>query len=325
MLPTSLIRIQAKNNKAYGEALGELFGDHVRTLLLREQKKDWPVRVKQAMAYWSVSKRYFPQYIEETEAYARACGIKSQDLWTLGLELSLDTDRCTALVTQKGRLVGHVEDFDPKTKDDIVLIERTIGSTTVLELCYVYTLGGNAASINSHGWVQLINTVHSTRARRGVPKNLIARWLSETSSPEKDVAHLAHIPRCEGYAHTFIQAKTGKVSLLESSAKRLVLESIPSPTTHTNHFILPGMMESEAFVSLSSRERHTVANSRLKPETSLGSLKRIMSDTSRGKHTSIFNEDTVAKIIFDHEAKQAHTWFARNAKQGYTKTPLGFL
>lgn len=325
MLPTTPIRIVAKNHRRYGEALGEIFGSRVRAMLARKPRAGWDLEVKRAMAYWPDTNRHFPRYIEEIEAYAHACGIKAKDLWTLGLELSADADRCTVVVTQDGFLIGHVEDFDPKTKDDIVLLERTVAGTTVLELFYPYTLGGNAASINSHGWVQTINTLHTARAKRGVPRNVIARWLSETKDPVRDVRRLERIPLADGYAHTFVNARSGRVLSLETASNGFHLQERPSPFVHTNHILSSKLSPIDASVSKSSVLRLADASRMAEPKLSTAGLKRLMSDTSRGASKSIFNGDTVAKMIIDLKGKSVSTWFARTPKQGYRKTPVAFI
>ena len=324
-MPVTPVRLSVKNHVAFGEALGEVFGDRLRDILACEKHPEWERDVKRAMAYWSDTKKFFPQYAEEIEAYARSSRIRTEDLWTLGLELAMDVDRCTVMVANDGFLVGHVEDFDPSTKDDVVLLERTIAGTTVLELFYIYTLGGNSGAINSHGWVHLVNTLHTGRTRRGVPRNVIARWFSETKDPKQDARRLRNIPLSNGYAHTFIDTRKGTILSLETASHDSLMREVHPPFAHTNHYLFSELTPDESYASSSSTFRLADAEVLLKPKMTVEAMRKAMADRRRGKEDSIFNQDTIAKVIFDLKANEAHTWFARAPKRGFAKTKLDFL
>jgi hypothetical protein len=318
-----ILSFTAKDHAELGEQLGEHFRTPIREKIARERHPDWDREVRQAMRSWTVTARRFPSFAREIRSYARAAGIRGQDLWAVGLEIGMDADRCTTMVTNGGTLAGHVEDFDPGTAQDLFLIRRTVGTGTVLDLQYFYTLGGNAASVNAHGWCQLVNTLHGPTASRGVPRNVIARWLSETSDPERDARRLARLPRLDGYSHTFVHA-SGRTLNLEVTPGAHVLAPHRAPYAHANHY-LSRLRDEEAFLSGSSSRRLEVARRRLKPRMSVAGLKRVMDDRSHGRTDSIMNEDTIAKLIVDFARREARVWFKADARRGFVTVALDFL
>lgn len=313
----------AKDNAELGHQLGEHFRDRIRAKIERERHPAWEREVRQAIRHWAPTRAHFPHLCEEVTAYARAARVRWQDLWTVGLELGEDADRCTALVTNGGALVGHVEDFEPDTAHDLFLIRKTVGKATVLDLNYFYTLGGNAASVNSHGWCQLINTLHGPTSRSGVPRNVIARWLSETADPMRDARRLARIGRMDGYAHTFVH-EGGRAFSLETTDKDACLKRARLPFVHANHF-LSRLSEQEAFASRSSANRFAVASRKLKPRMSPRALKALMADRTGGKEAAIFNQDTIGRMIIDFRAREAQAWFKATPRRGYLAVSLDFI
>lgn len=313
----------AKDNADLGHQLGEHFRDRIRAKVERERHPAWEREVRQALKHWAPTRAHFPHLAEEVRAYARAARVRWQDLWTVGLELGEDADRCTALVTNGGALVGHVEDFEPDTARDLFLVRKTVGKVTVLDFNYFYTLGGNAASVNSHGWCQLINTLHGPTSRTGVPRNVIARWLSETKDPARDVRRLARIGRMDGYAHTFVH-EDGRALSLETTDKDASLSKARLPFVHANHF-LSGLSEQEAFASRGSANRFAVASRKLKPRMPLPALKALMADRTGGKETAISNRDTIGKMIVDFKKREAQVWFKATPRKGHLTVPLDFL
>jgi len=317
-----VIELKATDTKDLGHQLGEVFREEIRRKVERAIDAQWPARVQGALRHWSPTKRYFPKYAEELLAYAHVAGIRWQDLWTLNLEIDIDAERCTTMVTNGGRLIGHNEDFDPKSTTDLFLLKKTVGRLTVLDLNYFYSLGGNAASVNSHGWAQFINTLHGPTLRIGVPRNVIARWLSETKDPETDVRRLRRLPRMDGYAHTFVHADRSALSV-ESSSAGITIGRAPLPFVHTNHY-LSELADVQTFASGSSKRRYDVAKERLSSRMTIPGMKRLMADHSRG-NKSIQSAATIGKMIVNFPHRQAEVWLKRDPKGAFTKVPLDFL
>ncbi|TAK03687.1 hypothetical protein EPO34_00805 [Patescibacteria group bacterium] len=317
------VELKAKDNTELGHQLGEIFHDRLKAKLERVRGAEWNRKRKIALPHWAVTKRHFPAYADELVAYARAAGLGWQDLWTFNLEIGMDAERCTSMVTNRGKLIGHVEDFDPSSVDDLFLIRKTVGRTTVLDLNYFHTLGGNAASVNSHGWAQLVNTLHGPTRRAGIPRNVIARWLSESQDPERDARRLGRLPRMDGYAHTFVHAD-GRAFSLEVAAEAFSFSKASSPFVHANHY-LSSLAAQETFRSASSTDRFEVATCKLKPRMTVDAIKKLMGDQSRGKGKSILNDDTIGKMVVDFKRHEAQAWFKAAPRKGYLAVPLNFL
>ena len=153
----------AKDNYSLGLMQGEAFSKQAHTALASwSALPDWSERVERSKKFLDATKIYFPHYVEEIRGYAAGAKIDFQALWAIGLENecdSLPAVHCTTVMTNGGKLVLHNEDHDINSNNVICLLKKTVADLTVLELFYFNTLGGNGISINSHGYVQAINSL----------------------------------------------------------------------------------------------------------------------------------------------------------------------
>ena len=314
-------KIQAPNNYDLGYALGGLFKTESQQLVsCASQQKDWGKLVDRSQAYVEITKKYFPQYIEELIGYAKGADIEFIELWTRSLEGSL-SDHCTTVVTNSGMLVGHNEDWEVGTEDQICILDITIGQVRILELYYYTTLGGNALSINSHGVIQAINSLAHTDHFIGVPRNVIARWISETSHLEGVDRKLHLIPRSSGYSHVLLN-KEGSIWSLECSAREQSMIERLSPFVHTNHF-LSKLQSLEANTNQTgSIDRYTAAQSLVHQSMSAEELQIVMNDQSHGAQTSIMNDRTIAKAVIDLQEGVIRIWLKREVDSGWISYPL---
>ena len=206
MTHTNYFEIEADTSYELGMRKGELFGEPLReTLDDLKTEKHCERPGKQAIPYRKLTEKLFPHLIEELKGYADAARVSFDDLWLLCIEDELPdsaNDKCTTFVTNYGFLVAHNEDWNSVAKDEICILRQTVGDLTVFQLFYLNTLGGNSISINSHGFVHAVNTLTHTDRRVGVPRNIVARWLSETRSPESDYSKLQQMKRASGYHRT---------------------------------------------------------------------------------------------------------------------------
>lgn len=284
-------------------------------------------RLKQAYAYLVATKKYFPQYIEEIEGYAQGAGVDFVEFWAQGLEDGGNYyyhGHCSSMVTNGGKLIAHNEDWASDAADQICIVQKTVGDLTILELNYFVTLGGNSASINSHGYVQLINTLSHTDWQIGVPRNVIARFMSETSDPIRDFEKLKAIKRASGYNHNIV-GLDGRMWNIESTAERQLIISPPPPFVHTNHYLLQTLKPFQAETSQSTFRRYDVATKMLRSHMSLDGLMYLTADNSQGPDLSIFNERTIARMVVDLERKVALIWLARESDKGWVEYPLTFV
>lgn len=302
--------IIAVDNYEFGLKLGEIFKLPLQNALVREQAKaGWGSRVDQAQKFLEPGRHYFPEYLKELKAYARAADVPLAELWTLGLEDELTGgEHCTTVVTNHGGLIAHNEDWEHDAADNLCLLKKTIGCLTVLELFYYKTLGGNAISINSHGWVQAINTLHYRDRQIGVPRNIVARWLSETANPEEDYQRLQKISRSAGYSHTFVHESRG-IFNLECTAKEQLLQKVDSPFVHTNHYLSSLKDFEQALEGGTTWDRYKIACGLVKPFMELEALQQLTEAT--------MNPTTIGRMIIDLKNHTANVWLKREAEMGW--------
>ncbi len=319
---------QADTNFELGLQLGSQFQSEIQAKMDATVRDEaWTQKLERAKEYLAATEASFPQYVEEIRGYAQGASVDLLEVWTQSLEDEFNHYRgehCTSIITNEGKLLAHNEDWTTDAADQICIIQKTVGSLTIFELNYFVTLGGNSASINSHGYVQLINTLSHIDWQMGTPHNVIARFMSETNDPVRDFERLSSVRRSTGYNHNII-SPDGVMRNIEATANRQVLLRARLPFVHTNHYLSPQLSSFEATVSASTRRRYEVACARVQPHMSVQELMDVASDTTQGPDLSIFNERTIARMIIDLEKRVAHCWLAREADKGWIAYPLTFL
>jgi predicted choloylglycine hydrolase len=312
----------AENNFELGLKMGRAFHQASKARLQR-QKRDgnWKKKLRLAKKFLPISQRYFPHLVEELRGYALGAKISFDDLWTASLEDDLDGEKCTTMITNHGKLVAHSEDFS-RSKNDIAIVKKTVRQLTIFEIFYFNTLGGNAVSINSNGYVVATNSLSSRDRQIGIPKNIISRWISETANPTRDFLRLKKIPRASAYNYNLI-GQDGAIFNIETTAKKAELIRLNSPFTHTNHY-LSKLKKFDAYKKTSSYLRLDFAKKHLTDPATMQKIKCILSDTSYGKIGSIRNKETVANVIFNLKNCAAYIWLKRENKNGFVKFNLDF-
>jgi len=314
--------LEADSHRELGLRRGEAFGEYLRrTLRGRQRDRRWSNTVERAQQYLGVATEAFPQYVDELKGYAEAAESPFEELWTLSLEDEVTEDRydrCTTIVTNRGALIAHNEDWDDDALDAICVLRKRVGNLRTLELYYLNTLGGNAISINSNGYVHAVNSLSHTDGQIGVPKNMVARWFAETRSPDADFEKLAQLKRASGYHHTLVSLD-GRVWSIECSATRQTMARPEPPFVHTNHFLteLARYEGGRDDLVPGTRSRYESAEEQVEESMTFDAVEEIVSDTSRGDSRSIFNERTVARMIVDVRRMEANVWLLREDDAGW--------
>jgi hypothetical protein len=317
-----ILTFSAKTNRELGSKMGSHFRRQIkRKLRLEREQDDWESKCEFADRYLADSQRFFPQYLDELRAYADAACVSFADLWTSSLEIDPLRERCTTAVSPRGAFVAHSEDFDDVgSARDVFVVKKILPKVTVLELLYFYTLGGNASGVNSHGITFATNTLHSGFGERGVARNVIARFLCELRNPLKDAARLRKMPIAEGYAHTFATPGRATVSI-EYSRKGVIARRVTTPYAHTNHFTTELVVD-EMWRSKGSELRYVAAKDEARGIEGLADAKALLADRRDGPKRSIHNDDTIARLVFDQNAREMHVRLMRNRLPKYQKIPF---
>jgi hypothetical protein len=318
--------IAADTHYELGLRMGELFGSHMRKSLEEEKQYDeWCDNLEHARSYVGITAMLFPQLIEEVHGYAEGARVCFEEAWALLLEDELSEfahDKCTTIVTNGGSLIAHNEDWEISEAESICVLRKSVGGVSVLELFYVNSLGGNAISINSHGFVHAVNSVAHKDHQFGVPRNFVARWLSETKNPENDFWTLSRLPRSSGYHHSIVSADK-RLWSIECTATRQTVIHPTTPFVHTNHYVTDlSKYESEEGIR-GTRTRYRCASENVRERMSLQGIQDLLDDTSEGEKKSIFNNRTIAQMIVDLERMTAYVWLRREDEEGWVAYPIG--
>lgn len=323
MAHKNYFEITADDYASLGREKGKLFGEVLsRRIQSTANSGEWSRMIKQSLPYLEATKAQFPQFVEELTGYAKAARVPFDDLWLLAMEDELTHgNRCTTVVTNRGFMIAHNEDWDRGAKGDVCILRKTVAGVTTFELYYMSTLGGNSISINSHGFVQAVNTLTHIDGRIGVPRNVIARWLSETQSPDDDYTKLKKIRRASGYHHTIVDSG-GKIWSIECSAERQSKSNPEPPFAHTNHFLADlGYLEDDDGRE-GTRERYRHVTKGMDEQMTVAELKSMMCDSSEGNNKSVFNKRTIAQVILDIDHMTAHVWLLRERDKGWQEYRL---
>ena len=328
MAHENYFEIEANTYYELGLREGELFGRFLReAIAVHKTERSWKTALGRARSHLGITQNSFPHLIEELQGYADGAGVAFDDLWVLNLEDELfgrEVDKCTSIVTNNGRLIAHNEDWDAEAENAICVLRKTLSHATTLELFYLNTLGGNAVSINSSGFVHAINTLAHTDEQVGVPRNVIARWFSETSDPESDFQEMCRLRRSAGYHH-MLASLDGRIWSIECSAKKQQLSRPNAPFVHTNHFLTELAYLEDDDKGSGTLIRYGCASSRVKRSMSVNMLKGLMSDASGTRPNGIFNEKTIARMIIDFKKMMAHIWLLREEEKGWLAYDIDFV
>lgn len=320
--------IQAGSNFELGFLMGRKFSGRTRQLIQEAAaQSDWKSKLKRAEEYLEITEQYFPWYIDEIRGYAAGAHVDTMDLWTMSLENELDPiieDKCTTIITNNGALLSHNEDWDENAADHICVLLKKINDTTILELYYFDTLGGNAISINSHGFVVAVNALKPSHKQPGIPRDIIARWISETKDIERDFKKLEKMPHSFGFSFNSIN-KDRKIWNIEYNSQKAILTQPSSPYVHTNHYLSELKSYDTNNNSTGSFDRYEVARAKVKPHMTVAELAEVTNDTSRGDEISIMNNRTLAKIIVDVDNALVKIWLRRERDKGWVDYPMSFI
>jgi hypothetical protein len=280
--------------------------------------------MKKAQACLDITYRSFPGLISEMRGYAEAAGVSFRDAWLLSLEDELflrQAGRCSTLVANQGKLMAHNEDWDEKAQDAICVLKKSLNGLSIFELFYMNTLGGNAVSVNSHGIAQAVNTLTHADMQTGVPRNVIARWLSETGSPEADYINLKNVPRASGYSHTLI-SRDGAIWNIECSAREQRLCRPAAPYVHTNHYISELSRLEQEDNSTGSLDRYRFLSSHAEDTMPADRVRELMGNQSEGGTAGVFNDRTIARMLVDFNNMDIFVWLRREDARGWVRYPL---
>ncbi len=288
-----------------GQKLLEAYGSGL--FANKPENLSWQEMIEASKPYLEITERYFPQYIEELKGISYGSEISFDLLWANISETAITkdySDKCTSFFAKnkKGFTVGHNEDGGSSPEEDLLYIQkRTLNGFTVLETNYVFNLGGVSASINSSGLIQTINTLHHKDFQQGVPRDIIARAISDSKNFQEAKDIINKIPRSYGYNHNLLQH--GKILNIETSSKNADYFETKENYVHTNHYtraLKPFQHNHTHYKHSTTYRRYEDALNKVDTINNSSEMKKALSDS-----VCLCNENTVGSIIFDLPNKKA--------------------
>lgn len=313
--------ISAPTHAAFGEQLGKRLADlaahDAAALQARPDYADLKLR---AEPYLDSARETHPQLVDQVTGYARGAGIAFEDAWLLSLEDELvPNERCTTVLTNGGKLLGHNEDWDvADAAERLFVLRRKIGAEETLELYYRNTLGGNACGVNGRGLVFAVNSPPGEDTRAGLPRNFTARDAADAPNADEAVDRATCDHRASGFGYLFVDAE-GTVSAVETTATDASVTAPTLPHCHTNHLLdaklnQPGSKYSQARLAAAQRA--------VRGQMPEAALELVLANKVGWPDSSLFNQNTVGRVIADLDKRVFRVWLKREADAGWIDYPF---
>ena len=252
------------------EAVFHALGEHARAeissliaalpeLAVLKASVDGP-RSEQFHATVEASRQTFPVEFRELEGLAEGSGVGLHDLLLLTLRGDLeghDDQGCSDFGWTDGQraLLGHNEDGDPRLDGACSLLTLRIDAEpAVVTWWYPGFLPGNTYTLNEHGLVWGVDTIHMASPHTAPGRAFVARSLQRVATLDGVVAFLEEHPVAGAFAYVVGQMGCTRLLSVEHAGDRVaVLESAQSPGViwHTNHLCqLPDSLDNASSDSL---------------------------------------------------------------------------
>ncbi|MBN1618502.1 hypothetical protein JW887_04115 [Candidatus Dojkabacteria bacterium] len=274
-----------------------------------------------------ISTKYYPEYIEEMEGYAKGAGVELFDIWQSSIDDSY-FEKCSTAVMDNGNKVLHMEDGNHPTRTELCIVKRKTPQITKLELFYYNTLGGDACGVTSNGLVFTINTLHNTDQQDGIPINIFTRRISDCKNID-EVKHVFDTIHCNsGYNFNLIffnkNRKSVKAYNVESSATDYVVSEIKTPFIHTNHY-LTKLKKFEALKfnhpvnSTASIRRFEFLKNNFEDNLADSKIKKLTNEIYHHKKTDLHYYHTDARCLFDLKKGKVSIFLEREQSKGWVE------
>lgn len=306
-LQTKLVRLLQKNRELLASSYEE-------SIFLSE-------------AYLAATKKFYPEYIEEIRGIATGARVPFADLFLGNCTEVANLDRimwennhCTiaAIPYHGGYLIGHNEDAEAYTPEDLYILDATIDGVRLFGISYVDGIIGSSVAINGYGVLQAINSLPDSEGRIGVPRNIIARSVLDAKNINEVKWIMERYPRASGYNHVVCQKDL--LMNIESNATDCIIEEIhASEFVHTNHYLTPLKHKtnegSENYV-LESKNRFNKALAKVSSARDAEGIKAVLSDQNDPPISKTY---TIASAVFNTIEPTCYFHYGRPSLETYYK------
>lgn len=306
-----------------------------------ELELTWEGAQFQARKYLPFAQERYPQYVDEMQGIAEGSDIPFEEVVVLNAMEAVTTDalhlmRCTSMAvndqcTADGHvLAAHNEDWIPDDEDDVFVIHaKPKEEPPYLAMTY----GGLIPNVgmNAYGIAQLINSVHPSDSRIGIPRIVLSRAVLASKTPGGAIYHTLIPQRAAGYHHLIVH-ESGEIYSVEVSARRFsMIYNKDGYVVHTNHYLSANMQEIEESPEelISSRIRYFRALRLLGQSKthSIKSLQAIQRDHVNypnsickhdfGEENLLDSEKTVNALVMDLTTREMHIAWGNPCQNAY--------
>lgn len=275
MPDTLLPLIEARGTyREVGRQIGEQCRERIQSMFagLRDdlpKGATWESMLDNSRVYLDLSRKVYPQYIEELEGIAEGAQVPFEEVFLFMCEELWEDYAwrgCTDMAargkaTADGTtLIAHTNDLLPQTESRLVLLKVqaedepeflgvSVGGIAI-------SAGYNAAKISLTG-----NQLDSNDVRPGVPRLLVVRAILGSKTLSEAMTHCLLPTRASSYNNVLADG-SGEVYSMEGSATDLEAIYIREDVmAHANHYISPSMrrFERDRSVNANSIIRHNRA------------------------------------------------------------------
>lgn len=313
-------------NHELGLAIGEMFRGKIQEVIgdRKHYIKKYQERLAQTAPFLKETKKALPHLIEEMEGMATGADVPFIDLFFHNMpevydrtawwdrEQAQTEDHCTIAVSfaERGPIIGHNEDWDIESLDELYVLKATVNGVTYLGLNYATFLIGSSATLTSNGLVQCINELHQ-ETHVGVGKYFVTRAVLDAKTLDEAAACIQGIKRSSGYNHVLVQGS--EIMDIETAGQDIDVErQTQRPYAHTNHFISDKMKiyeVDEASHHKNSYERLQRATELVRNDMTIDDMKKLLSDTTNRLYPICREDATIGSVILEPLQKRIHVCY----------------
>ena len=265
-----------------GFRIGQHFRETIRTVL--QLRKEWHSKLLRILdtpegkrlsdELQRLTRKHFPQYLEEVEGLAEGAGLHFRAIWAITIKSELGTleaenPGCSTIVQIRSgqRWLFHNEDGHNAYHQRMFVVQVTPPSgVKFVSLVYPGTLTGNGPSLNQAGVVQTTNYISSTRPRVGIPRYILGRAILEARSLKEAIEIATLTPRSYPYHHNLASFEEKTYASVETTPDAVAVTHPEGIYFHTNHLRQEATRrahpdEDAEYVNSSSRSRFQVIQS----------------------------------------------------------------
>ncbi len=277
----------------------------------------WKTLVSESLPYLAETKKSFPHFVEEMRGLADGIEMPFERVWAFNCRDEVESpypERCSSVFihTNSGWIVGHNEDDywngfqENEMREYYFMVSKTISGNGLTYLACPFMIGGETVSVNSSGIIQTINTLYHAHNQIGVPKNIIARAVSEAKSIEEIKGILAKTKRASGYCHNLLI--NNNLYCIESTENNFEFIKTTDRFVHTNYFQgLLSSAEDPGYIGKdATKQRCAVIENAIQSVNAIEGLKKTLLYKTESD-ASIYRKGdgviTMASTIIDTQAR----------------------